>query len=333
MRLCVFGAGAVGGHIAARFAAERHEVSVFARGAHLEAMRSKGLTLRTGGETLGGRVRGSDRAADLGEQDLVLVTLKANLLGVFAEQAKPLLGKDTPVVFVQNGIPFWYAQGLANERPRPPDLSRLDPGGALAKAVSTERVVGAVVFSANHVAAPGVIENSTPGRNMLTIGEPDDRQTPRIAQLRRLIASCGMHSPDTADIRQAIWSKLVLNLGSSTLCTLTGLEVGEMMTDPDLARMRSRITEEGGAIARAHGIEVEGAPRRPGGPAAGIVGHKPSMLQDYERGRPMEIEAQLMTPLAFAQAANVQAPAFELAAVLCARRAAAKGLYALLRPA
>lgn len=328
MRICVFGAGAVGGHVAARFAAQQHEVSVFARGAHLEAMRSNGVTLHTAGETLGGRVRGSDRAADLGSQDLVFVTLKANLLGLFAEQARSLLGEDTPVVFVQNGIPFWYAQGLAPDRPLPPDLQRLDPGGALAKAVSPERIVGAVVFSANHVAAPGVIENSTPGRNMLTVGEPDDRQTPRIAQLRKLISSSGMHSPDTSDIRQAIWSKLVLNLGSSTLCTLTGLTVGEMVSDPDLARIRGRITAEGVAIAQAHGIAVEGAPRRPGGQTPGIVGHKPSMLQDYERGRPMEIESQLMTPLAFARGAGVEAPAFELAAVLCARRAAAKGLYA-----
>lgn len=328
MRICVFGAGAVGGHIAARFAAQQHDVSVFARGAHLEAMNASGVALHTGNETLGGRVRGSDRAAGLGAQDLVFVTLKANLLGLFAEQARPLLGSDTPVVFVQNGIPFWYRQGLARNRPQPPDLSRLDPGGALAKAVSPERIVGAVVFSANRVAAPGVIENATPGRNMLSVGEPDDRQTPRIAELRQLIASCGMHSPDTSDIRQALWCKLVLNLGSSTLSTLTGLTGGELMSDPALARVRSRITAEGSAIAQAHGIEVEGAPKRPGGQTPGIVGHKPSMLQDYERGRPMEIESQLMAPLAFAHSAGVETPAFELAAVLCARRAAEKGLYA-----
>lgn len=327
MRICVFGAGAVGGHIAARLAAQRHDVSVFARGAHLEAMRAQGVTLHTGAEKIGGRVRGSERATELGPQDLVFVTLKANLLGLFAGQAQPLLGKDTPVVFVQNGIPFWYAQGLAPDRPRPPDLSRLDPGSALAKAIAPERIVGAVVYSANQVAAPGVIENATPGRNMLTVGEPDDRQTPRIAQLRELIAASGMHSPDTADIRQPIWGKLVLNIGSSTLCTLTGLTGGEMVRDPDLARVRDRISAEGIAIARAHGIAVEGAPRRPGGQSPGIAGHKPSMLQDYERGRPMEIESQLMTPLAFARCAGVEAPAFELAAVLCARRAAEKGLY------
>lgn len=327
MRICVFGAGAVGGHIAARFAAGGHEVSVLARGAHLEAMKANGIVLHTGGETLGGRVRGSDRAADLGEQELVFVTLKANLLGVFAAQARSLLGRDTPVVFVQNGVPFWYALGLAPERPAPPDLSRLDPGGALSRAVPPERIVGAVVFSANHVEAPGVIRNSTPGRNMLTIGEPDDRQGARIGALRSLIAASGMSSPETRDIRLSIWSKLVLNLGSSTLCTLSGLSVGELALDPDLGAARNRIRHEGGLIARAHGFSVEDAPRRPGGQSAGIVGHKPSMLQDYERGRPMEVESQLMAPLAFARAAGIEVPTFALAAALCARRAAEKGLY------
>jgi len=328
LRICIFGAGAVGGHLAARFAAAGHEVSVFARGAHLEAMNVRGIELRSGDEVVRAKVRGSDRAAALGTQDAVFVTLKANLLGLLAEQAAPLLGPDTPVAFVQNGIPWWYAQGLSKERPAPPDLSRLDPGGAIARSIAPERVIGAVVFSANHVAAPGVIQNSTPGRNMLTVGEPDDAPSARIRRLRATIAAAALHSPETGDIRQSIWSKLVLNIGSSTLCVLTGLSVGELMSDPVLAEIRTRITTEGFSIAAAHGIAVEGAPKRPGGQTPGIVGHKPSMLQDYEQGRPMEVESQIMTPLAFARSAGVEVPSFELAATLAARKAAAKGLYA-----
>jgi 2-dehydropantoate 2-reductase len=327
LRICIFGAGAVGGHLAARFAAAGHEVSVFARGAHLEAMHERGIELRSGDEVVKTRVRGSDRASALGAQDIVFTTLKANLLPLLAQNAKALLGRDTPVVFVQNGIPWWYAQGLSSDRPQPPDLSKLDPGGVLAKAIAPERVVGAVVFSANHVVAPGVIENATPGRNMLTVGEPDDRQSDRIQALRQTIAAASMHSPENTDIRQSLWSKLVLNIGSSTLCLLTGLSVGELMSDPALATIRSRISAEGFAIAAAHGIAVEGAPKRPGGQTPGIVGHKPSMLQDYERGRPMEVESQIMTPLAFARAAGLEVPSFELAATLAARKAAAKGLY------
>lgn len=327
MRICIFGAGAVGGHLAARFAAAGHDVSVFARGAHLEAMTAGGIALHSGDEVVRAKLRGGDRADALGVQDIVFVTLKANLLPVLAENVGPLLGAETPVVFVQNGIPWWYAQGLANDRPRPPDLSKLDPGAALAKAVAPERVIGAVVFSANHVEAPGVIQNSTPGRNMLTVGEPDDRQTDRIRRLRDMISVAKLHSPETADIRQSLWSKLVLNLGSSPLCVLTGLSVGELMSDPVLARIRHRIAAEGFAIAAAHRIEIEGAPKRPGGQSAGVIGHKPSMLQDYEQGRSMEIESQIMTPLAFAHGAGVDVPSFELAATLAARKAAEKGLY------
>lgn len=327
MRICIFGAGAVGGHLAARFAAAGHEVSVFARGAHLEAMNRRGIELRSGDEVVRAKVTGSERASALGTQDVVFVTLKANLLPLLAANVAPLLGRDTPVAFVQNGIPWWYAQGLSRDRPRPPDLSKLDPGGAIAKAVAAERVIGAVVFSANHVAAPGVIENATPGRNMLTVGEPDDRQSERINALRQAIGAARMHSPKNSDIRQSLWSKLVLNLGSSTLCLLSGLTVGEMVSDPALGRIRDRISAEGFEIAKAHGIEVEGAPKRPGGQTPGVVGHKPSMLQDYERGRPMEIESQIMTPLAFARAAGLEVPSFELAATLAAHRAAEKGLY------
>jgi len=327
LRICIFGAGAVGGHLAARFAAAGHAVSVFARGAHLAAMQARGIELRSADEVVNAKLKGSDRAADLGAQDVVFVTLKANMLDLFAANASALLDRDTPVVFVQNGIPWWYAHGIANDRPKPPDLSKLDPGGALAKAVSPERIVGAVVFSANHVDAPGVIRNSTPGRNMLTVGEPDDAQSERIKSLRQIISAAGMHSPENADIRQSVWSKLILNIGSSTLCVLTGLAVGELAIDPALAIIRARITAEGVAIAKAHGIAVEGAPKRPGVPTPAIVGHKPSMLQDYEQGRPMEVESQIMTPLAFAHSAGFEVPSFELAATLAARRAAAKGLY------
>src|SRR3954462_3321679 len=132
MRICVFGAGAIGGNFAARLAAAGNDVSVVARGAHLEAIRARGLKLLHGGETILGRVRAAANASELGAQDAVFVTLKANLLAAFAEQCAPLLGRDTAVVFVQNGIPWWYDSRL----------KRLDPDGLLAKAVAPERIVG-----------------------------------------------------------------------------------------------------------------------------------------------------------------------------------------------
>jgi 2-dehydropantoate 2-reductase len=328
MKICVFGAGAVGGHIAARLAAAGSDVSVVARGPHLAAIKENGLTLRHGEESIRGRVRASDRPADLGRQDFVLVALKANLLAVFAENAGPLLGRDTAVVFAQNGIPWWYGIGLASSRRQPPDLGPLDPSGKLARAVAPERIIGGVIYSANEVIEPGVVVNKVPGNNMLVIGEADDRDSSRIRTLRMLLEQSGMASPHARDIRAAIWAKLLQNLGNSTLCTLTGATVAEVRSDPEMVKLAARIAAEGRAVAQAHGIDLELAPQRPGGGhSSGMPVHKPSMLQDYERGRPMEIASQLVIPLAFGRAAGVVTPTLEALVPLVARKAASKGLF------
>lgn len=328
MRICVFGAGSVGGHLAAKFAAAGHTVSVVARGANLAAIQANGIALREGARTIAGRVRASDRPADLGAQDVVFVTTKTTGLPALAASASALSDVNTAFVFVQNGIPWWYAQGLAASRPPPPDLSRLDPGGALAGAVAPGRVIGAAVYSANGLAEPGVVVNHTEGRNMLVVGEIDDRPSPRIEALRALLVAAGLHSPPAPDIRQAVWDKLVINFGS-TLCVPLGEPVSTVISNPALRAVRERLLAEGRAIAQAHGVAPEGAPRQPGGAqqTAGAIAHKPSMLQDYELGRPMEIEAILAVPCAFARAAGVAAPTLKALAAITARLAARKGLY------
>jgi 2-dehydropantoate 2-reductase len=328
MRICIFGAGAVGGHLAAKLAAAGHEVSAVARGPNLAVLKSNGIALREGARTYTGRLRASANAAELGAQDVVFVTTKATALASIAGAAQALSHAETLFVFVQNGIPWWYAQGLAAERPRPPDLSRLDPGGALARAIGPERVLGAVVYSSNNLDAPGVVTNFSAGRNMLVVGRPDDRDAPRVAALRALLVAAGLHSPEVPDIRAAVWDKLLLNFGS-TLCVPLGEPLSALLEDARLRSARERLTAEGRAIALAHGVRPEDAPRRPGsvGQSSGAAQHKPSMLQDYELGRPMEVEAMLATPCAFARAAGVEAPALEQLAALTARLAARKGLY------
>src|SRR5918992_1633292 len=231
MKICVFGAGAVGGHIAAKLASRGHDVSVVARGAHLEAMRANGITLIHGEETIRVRVRTSDP----GMQDFVFVTLKANALGAFADAAPRLVGKDTGVVFAQNGIPWWYAIGLGPDRPRPPDLSRLDPDQKLAKAIPLQNIIGGVVYSANEVREPGVIVNNVPGNNMLVVGQADDSASGKVRELRSLLTEADLFSPATSEIRQAVWGKLVQNLSTAALCTLTGATVKEVRNDAGLA--------------------------------------------------------------------------------------------------
>jgi 2-dehydropantoate 2-reductase len=314
MRICIFGAGAVGGHIAARLAASGHDVAVVARGAHLEAMRHRGVTLLHGEEVIRGAVR--TEAKD--PHDAVIVTLKANMLGVFAELAGPLLGPDTAVVFAQNGIPWWYAE----------ELEALDPGGRLKRAIARRNVVGGVVYSANEVVEPGVVRNFVPGNNMLVIGDAENRNPPRVEELRAALEASGMASPRPEDIRHSMWAKLLQNLGNSSLCLLTESTTSAIVADPQLRKLSERIKSEAAAIALAHSVDVGRAPHRPsGGHASGAIGHKPSMLQDYERGRPMEIEAQLMAPLALGRAVGVPTPTLDMIIPLAAEKAASKGLY------
>lgn len=327
MRVCIFGAGAVGGHLAAKLAAAGHAVSVVSRGANLAAMRAGGLTLRHGNEVIRGKIDASGDPAALGPQDAVFVTTKATGLPAFAAGAAPLLGPETPVVFVQNGVPWWYAQGLAKDRPVPPDLSKLDPGGALARAIEPRRVIGAVVYSSNDVVAPGVIENHSVGRNMLVLGEPDDRASDRVSRLRAAVEASGMASPVPGDLRASVWDKLMINFGA-TLTVLVEEPISVVMNDARLVETRARMMEEGRAICAAHGVDPANAPRRPGGAqASGATPHKPSMLQDYELNRPMEVEAILLAPLAFAVAAGVPVPTLSAIAALISWRAARKGLF------
>ena len=254
----------------------------------------------------------------------MFVTLKANALAAFAEAAPRLVGKDTGVVFAQNGIPWWYGIGLSGARPRPPDLPDLGLRSILAK----EQIIGCVVYSANEVVEPGVIKNNVPGNNMLVVGQADDADSPRIGALRSLLSQADLYSPPTADIRKSVWGKLVQNLSTAALCTLTGATVKQVREDAGLAAIAKHLGQEARSIARAHGVDPEGAPTRPGGgQSSGAIAHKPSMLQDYERGRPMEIDALLAAPLEFARAARAAAPTLEAIVALVVFKATAKGLY------
>src|SRR5438874_7482779 len=173
MRICIFGAGAIGSHFAVRLALAGHDVSCVMRGPHLEAVKAHGLTLRVGNGEFLAKLRASNDPAALGPQDLVISTLKANSLSSLVIGLPPLLRDDTAVVFAQNGIPWWYDIGLAADHPPPPDLGFLDPGGRLRGAIPRERIIGGVIFSSNEVVEPGGVPNLPLDRNLLLVGECD----------------------------------------------------------------------------------------------------------------------------------------------------------------
>ncbi|MFO1083187.1 MAG: 2-dehydropantoate 2-reductase [Reyranellaceae bacterium] len=328
MRICVFGAGAIGGNFAARLAAAGNEVSVVVRGPHLDAIKANGLTLIAGTKKIVASVRASDRPAELGRQDAVISTLKATGLAALAEGVGPLLGPDTPVVFAQNGIPWWYGHGLAAGRPPAPDLSRLDPGGALARSVGLGRTLGGVITSPNHVVAPGVVVHEQPERNTLWVGEIDDRQSARVAALRGALVAAGIGSPATTDIRYDIWHKLMANLTGSTLCLVLGQAVAIQKT-PIVNQLARRAHAEALSVAAAHGIVLDDHPDTRYGPARVYTNHRPSILQDYDLGRPMEIEAIVRAPVAFAKSVGVPTPTLEAIEAFAVSMAASKGLYDL----
>jgi 2-dehydropantoate 2-reductase len=322
MRICVFGAGAVGSHFAVRLALAGHDVSCVMRGVHLDAVKANGLTLRVGNGEFKAKVSASSDPAALGPQDAVICTLKATGLSSLADGLPPLLGDDTAVVFAQNGIPWWYDIGLPPTHPPVPDLAFLDPGGRLRAAIPKQLIVGGVVFSSNEVVAPGVAANLSPERNRLLIGECDDRRSERVARLRAALNEASIDSPDVAEIRETIWSKLLTNMSMSVLCLLTGQTARAVRDDPDLADIVPRLLDEANSIAQSYFPEVKRVARS--GPAPD---HKPSILQDDELGRAMEIDVLVRAPAAFARAAGLSTPMLDMMAALATRQARDKGLY------
>ena len=225
-------------------------------------------------------------------------------------------------MFAQNGIPWWYDIGLPSNHPPAPDLGFLDPGGALRSAVSRDRIIGGVIFSSNEVIAPGMVANLSPERNMLLIGECDDRNGERIGRLRAALEGASIASQPVAKIRETIWSKLLTNMSMSVLCLLTGQTARAVRDDPALQDIIPRLLDEANGIAQSCFPDVKRVTRS--GPAPD---HKPSILQDYELGRAMEIDTLVRAPAAFARAAGLSTPMLDLMAALAIRQARDKGLY------
>lgn len=324
MRVCVFGAGAIGGHLAVRFARGGAEVSVVARGPHLAAIRADGLTVDAVDGRFNVRVAASDNPAVLGPQDAVVVTVKAPSLPEVAAIVGPLLRAETGVAFVMNGIPWWYFHALpgklAGSR-----LPRIDPDDALWRAVGPERAIGGVVYAASEVIAPGVIDVEQPNSRVV-FGEPDGSLSARAQALAALLRAGGIASEATPDIRTEIWSKLINNLAGGTLAVLAGVAPRHVYVEEACAAAGRRVMQEAAAIAESLGAKPNhGFDQRIDGQK--VMEHKPSILQDLELGRPMEIDGLFDAPLALARMTGVTAPTLELLVALAKVRARGAGLY------
>jgi 2-dehydropantoate 2-reductase len=324
MKICVYGAGAIGGHLAARLHKAGAEVSVIARGAHLAAIQANGLTVHAVDGMHHAPVHASDNPADLGPQDAVFVTVKAPALPVVAASIGPLLGADTSVAFVMNGIPWWYFDHLSGPH-EGKSLPRIDPDDVLRKALGPGRTIGGVVYSASAVTSPGVVVVEQP-KSRFILGEPDGTLSDRVLTLSGLISKGGVSGEATPAIRNEIWNKLISNLAGGTLAVLTGCAPKGIYVEPATEQASLRMMHEATAIAQALGANpTTNHVQRIGGQRS--MDHKPSILQDLELGRPMEIDGMFDAPLVLAHLAGVEVPTLELLVALCKLRARSAGLY------
>ena len=317
-RICIFGAGAIGGFVAAHLArVDGVEVSVVARGAHLAAIRERGLRVVSPQGEVAARVQATDRAEDLGPQDIVFIALKQHQLADALPALASLLGPDTSVVPPTTGIPYWYFHGLDGAHGGR-QVERLDPGGAQWRTLGPERALGCVYWVATEVTEPGVIHHD--GKLLrFPIGEPDGTASPRLQRLADAMNAAGLNAQVVPDIRAWIWAKMISSLSWNPLAVLTGATLDKLTASPEVVAIVRRMMREAEVVAEALGVDhwpISTDERIAAARNAGA--HRMSMLQDWDRGRPLEIDVLADSISAMRDLAGIATPAIDR-------------LYALLR--
>lgn len=318
MRICIVGAGSIGGMLGARLAAAGHEVSLVARGAHLAAIQAEGLALRDASGETRWRLPAAGDPAGFGPQDAVVIALKAYSIGPMLPRLGPLLTPDTAVVTAINGIPWWYFCG-AGGRFDGANVECLDPDGAMLRALDPRHLVGCVVHGSAEVVAPGVVHHTSDGA--LILGEIDGRDTPRVRALAAALEGARVRAPVTTRIRDDLWTKLIGNTSYNPVAALTGALMSEINANPGLLELIRRMMVEAIAVAEAYGcrmtvsLEERFALARKLGPV------KVSMLQDIEQGRPLEIDAIVTAVAELGRKAGVATPTIDGVEALIRERA------------
>jgi len=324
MRICIFGAGAIGGYMGAKLAAAGADVSLVARGPHLRAMQERGLTLIEEGERRTVAVRAAEDPAALGVQDYVVVTLKAHSVPPVVARMQPLIGPETTIVSGVNGVPWWYFHKIGGplEGTR---LASVDPGDAQWRGFGPDRVLGCVVYPAAEVEEPGVIRHIE--GNRFSLGEPDGSKSDRAERLSAALTAAGLKAPVRPRIRDEIWVKLWGNLSFNPISALTHATLDVLCTDPGTRGVARAMMLEAQTIAEALGVRfpIDVDRRIEGGAAVGA--HRTSMLQDLDAGRPMEIDALVGAVQELGRLTGTATPAIDTVLALVRLRARVAGLY------
>ena len=325
-RICIFGAGAIGGYLAAALDNAGAAVSLVARGPHLEAILKNGLTFEKDGVTSTHHLSASSDPADLGPQDVVFLAVKAHGIPAIIDGLKLLLHDDTIIVPAVNGLPWWYFHGAGtgtalDEQP----LLAVDPDRRIWDEIGPHRAIGCVVYPACEIAAPGHVRHLDGDR--FSLGEPSGERTDRIRDLSALMIGGGLKAPVRPRIRDEIWIKLWGNCSFNPVSALTGATLDEIGNDPDSRQLVTDIMTEVQAIGEAAGARFGVSIDKRIAGATAIVGHKPSTRQDIEAGRPLEIDPILTAVIELADRLEIEAPALSRVTALLKLQAATLGLY------
>jgi 2-dehydropantoate 2-reductase len=325
MKICIFGAGAIGGYMGVKLAQAGADVCLVARGPHLAAMQVNGLTLiEEGGELTTVPVMASDDPAELGPQDYVIVTLKAHSVPPVVEKMKPLIGENTTIVSGVNGVPWWYFHGVGGDL-EGTRLASVDPNDLQWNGFGPDRVLGCVVYPAAEVIEPGVIKHIEGTR--FSIGEPDGSKSERAITLSKVLITAGLKAPVRQRIRDEIWVKLWGNLSFNPISALTHATLDVLCTDPATRSVTRDMMVEAQEIAEKLGVKfpIDVDRRIDGG--ASVGSHRTSMWQDLELGRPMEIDALVTSVQELGHLTNTATPTIDTVLALVQLRAKTAGLY------
>ena len=310
MKICVIGAGAIGGLMGAKLALAGEEVTVIDQGAHLKAIQENGLKLiwEDGTEYVAEVAKATDKVEEAGEQDLIILSLKAHYLDQVAKDIPKITGPDTMIVTIQNGIPWWYFHNHGGEF-EGRRLESLDPDGVLGKYIDGDKIIGCVVYPACAVEAPGVIRHVEGDR--FPVGELDGSESDRVQKLHDLLVNAGFRSRVLDDIRSEIWLKAWGNLSFNPISALTHATLVDICQFRETRKLAESMMQEAQNIAEKLGITFRHSIEKRIAGAEGVGAHKTSMLQDVEAGRSLETEALIGAILELAQITDTPAPSIE----------------------
>ena len=318
MKICIFGAGAIGGYMGVKLAQVGTDVSLVARGPHLEAMKKNGLRLIEGESDVTVPVTASENPKDLGFQDYLIITLKAHSVPSIIEKVRPLVNEKTTIVSGVNGIPWWYFHKIGGEF-EGAKLASVDPGNVQWESFGPSKVLGCVVYPAAEVLEPGVIKHIE--GNRFSLGEPDGSKSDRALKLSKVLTEAGMKAPVRPKLRDEIWVKLWGNLSFNPISALTHATLDVLCTDIGTREVARKMMLEAQSIAEKLGVKfpIDVERRIDGGAAVGA--HRTSMLQDLDQGRPMEVDALVTSVQELGRITNTPTPVIDIVLSLIKLRA------------